>query len=197
MKSSATMTRVAVRVIHDRTPTYIFSCKGCIADDKKRMDAPPTLNEVALDKTLFLIPETEYDQAICRVYLKTRYPEATNIVAQFNAERLSYVKGAQIVVITRRGKNGGMPGPGTRRQKDAEDVWKESKIPPETYLDELVESAPILVEECMNVVPANMFSDQDVDMRELIARLSERAYPYRIACPADPRDKLYIMRLNS
>jgi hypothetical protein len=42
-----------------------------------------------------------------------------------------------------------------------------------------------------------MFSEQSVDMRELVARLAEVAQPYRIAIPADPKDRMYVMRLNS
>lgn len=189
--------RRVIREVQARVPTYIFSCKGCIAEDKARMSAPTTLTEEQIEKTLFLIPEGDYDQQVVREYLKIRYPEAQNVVAMFHAERLSYIKGAQIVVVTRRGKNGGHPGPSWRRQKDVEDVWKETKIPPETYLDEVVESAPVVVAQCMDVSPANMFSDQQVDMSELVVRLTELAMPYRIAVPADPRDRMYVMRANT
>jgi hypothetical protein len=49
----------------------------------------------------------------------------------------------------------------------------------------------------MDVVPATMFTEGNVNMSELVARLAERAAPFRIALPADPRDKMYTMRLHS
>jgi hypothetical protein len=189
--------RRQIRSVPARTPTYVFNCPACVADDKARMAAPPTLTAAELNATLFLIPESDYDRSICTLYVKERYPEAQSVVHQFHAEKLAYVKDARIVVVTRRGLNGKTPGPGWKRQKDEEGKWEDFKLPPETYLHEVVESAPIVVSDCMDVVPATMFSEGSVDMTELTARVAERAYPYRIAPPADPRDKMFVMRLNS
>jgi hypothetical protein len=187
--------RRQLRAVADRTPTYMVTCKACIADDRKRsLEAPAALD---IDHTLFLVPEPAYDNSVARAYVLSRWPEAVNIVSAFHAEKLSYVKGAQIVVITRRGLNGKLPGPSTKRTKDEEGTFHDEPIPPDTYLRECVESAPIVVAECMDVVPATMFSEQSVDMRELVARLAEVAQPYRIAIPADPKDRMYVMRLNS
>lgn len=187
--------RRLLRMAQDRTPTYVFKCKACQEDDRARMAAPPTL--LNLEQTLFLIPEPEYDGQVARAYISARYPEAKNIVCAFHAEKLSYVKGAQIVVVTRRGLNGKITGPRTKRTKDEEGTFYDAPIPPETYLSEVVESEPIDVASCMDVVPATMFSEQQVDMKELTSRLAERAAPFRIAPPADPKDRMYTMRLNS
>lgn len=185
-----------IRIVPEREATYLVSCKACQAEDKARMAAPTTL--LNLDSTLFLVPEPEYDGMVARSYLRERYPEETlNTASSFHAEKLTYVKGAQIVVVTRRGQNGKTTGPRTKRTKDEEGTFHDAPVPAETYHDEIVESAPVIVEECMDVKPATMFSEQVVDMRELIARLSERANPYRIAAPADPKDRMYVMRLNS
>jgi hypothetical protein len=133
--------RRQLRVVPDRTPTYISTCKGCQADDKARMAAPPSPKLlVQLEQTLFLIPEPEYDSNVARAYIKDRYPDAGNIVCSFHAEKLSYVKGAQVVVVTRRGLNGKQPGPRTKRTKDEEGTFYDAPIPPETYLAEIVES---------------------------------------------------------
>lgn len=190
--------RRQLRIVPDRTPTYISTCKGCKADDKARMAAPPSPKVLEhLEQTLFLIPEPEYDALVARAYIATRYPDAGNIVCAFHAEKLSYVKGAQVVVVTRRGINGKQPGPRSKRTKDEEGTFYDQPIPPDTYLAEIVESEPIIVADCMDVVPATMFSEQSVDMREFTARLAERAHPFRIAPPSDPKDRMYVMRLNS
>jgi hypothetical protein len=189
--------RRQVRSVPARTPTYVFDCPACVADDKARIAAPPTMTPAEVSTTLFLIPESDYDRSICALYVRGRYPEAQSVSHQFHAEKLAYVKDARIVVITRRGLNGKAPGPGSKRQKDEEGKWEDFKLPPETYLPEVVESAPIIVADCMDVVPATMFSEGSVDLTELTARVAERAYPYRIAPPADPRDKMFVMRLNS
>lgn len=190
--------RRMIRQVMDRVPTYVHSCKACMAEDRARMKAPPTLTDADMDRTMFLIPESDYDQRVCKAYLANRYPEAKAIVSQFHAERMSYVKDAQIVVVTRRAAPGKQLGSGYKRMQDEETKgWFDMPVPPETYLHEVVESPPIVVAECMLVKPADMFSEQSIDMSELTARLAERAHPYRIAIPADERDRMFVMRLNS
>lgn len=177
----------------DRQPTYLPNCKACQAADRERMAGPaPKYN---LETTMFLLPEPEYDNMVCRAYLIARYPDAEHIVHAFNADKLSYVKGAQVVVITRRGKNGKL-GPRTKRAKDEEGTFYDAPIPPETYLDEVVESDPIVVADCVRVQAGSMYAEESVDFSELMARIAERAVPFRIAPPIAP-DKLYVMRLNS
>ena len=191
--------RRIIQQVQDRVPTYVFNCKACQAEDRARMEAPPTLKPRDYEVTLFLVPESEYDNSVCRAYLAKRYPELeqsqASIVSAFHAEKLTYVKGAQMIVVTRRPKS--LRGPGLRRIKDDENKWIDVPVPPETYIDDVIESAPLVIDECLDVKPATMFSEQSVDMTELVARLAERAFPYRIAPPADPKDKMYVMRLNA
>lgn len=182
-----------IGVVQDRVGTYVSTCKACIEADQTRMREPSTLLNIGT--TMFLVPEPEYDGMVARAYLKVRYPDAENIVHAFNAEKLSYVKGSQVVVITRRGKNG-RPGPRYKRTKDDEGTFYDAPIPPEEYLHEVVESDPVIVSECIDVTPATMYADQSADFSELVARIAERATPFRIAPPNAP-DKLFTMRLNS
>lgn len=191
--------RRIIAPVQGRTATYIFSCKACQAEDKERM-AGPQLTEAELANTMFLVPEDSYDQSVCKAYIEQRFGslEGLHIVPQFNAEKLSYVKDSQIVVVTRRGLNGKAPGPSGKRVKDIEDKWVESKIDPAEYIKEVVESSPVIVGDCIEETTATMFSDRSVDMSELVARLAERAAPqHRISVPAHPNDKLYVMRLNT
>jgi hypothetical protein len=182
-----------IGAVQGRKPTYSATCKACIEADQARMHEPSAL--LNLSTTMFLVPEPEYDGMVARAYLKARYPECENIVHAFNAEKLSYVKGSQVVVITRRGKNG-KTGPRYKRTKDEEGTFYDAPIPPEDYLHEIVESDPVIVAECIDVTPATMYADQSADFSELVARIAERAVPFRIAPPNAP-DKLYTMRLNA
>lgn len=185
--------RRIIQVQPDRQMTYSPRCKGCIQADQRRMAAPP--GDYDLSATMFLIPEPEYDNMVARAYLAQRYPEAEHIVHQFNADKLSYVKGSQVVVITRRGLNG-KSGPRWKREKDEEGTFNDVQVAPETYIKEIVESDPIVVSECVQVTAGTMYAEESADFRELMARIAERAVPFRIAPPQHP-DKLYVMRLNS
>lgn len=185
--------RRIIGIVQDPAPTYYAACKACQAADKARMAAPPTITN--LETTMFLIPETQYDGMIARAYINARYPEAEHVVHQFNAEKLSYTKGAQVVVITRRGKNGKL-GPRYKRTKDEEGTFYDQEQPPENYIDEIVESDPVVVADHINETPGTMYSERSADFGEFVTRLAERAVPYRIA-PPNPPDKLFVMRLNS
>lgn len=185
--------RRVIGIVQDEPPSYFAGCKACQAADRARMAAPPSLKN--LETTMFLIPETQYDGMIARAYISARYPDAENVVHQFSAEKLSYVPGAQVVVVTRRGKNGKL-GPRYKRTKDEEGTFFDQEQPPELYIDEIVESEPVVVADHISVTPGTMYSEQSADFGQLVARLAERAVPFRIAPPNHP-DKLYVMRLNS
>lgn len=180
-----------------RVATYKFDCPRCLWDDAKRMENAPTMDEDELGCTLFLIPESQYDHAVARAYVAKRYPGKRNVAASFHAEKLAYVRGAQIVVISRRGQPGLPKGPSTKRAKDEEGVWCDMPVAPETYINECVESAPIVIADCMDVVEATMMTEQTINLDELVARLSEVVAPYRIALPVHKDDKLFVMRDNT
>lgn len=188
--------RRIVQTVPARIVTYRFDCKACQQEDAARMAAPPTLSPADYERTIFLVTDGAYDGSVARAYIKQRYggevPRA-NVVSAFHAEKLAYVKDVKIIVFARRGKNGEVPGPSARRQKDAEEVWKETPIPPDTYIDEVVESSIIDLTDCLGYVAATMFTEQSIDLRELVDVLSERAYPHYIAIPTEG-DKMYAMR---
>lgn len=177
----------------DRQVTYRSDCKGCQHADRERMAAPPEPYDPSA--TLFLIPESDYDNMVCRAYVQSRWPEAEHVIHCFNADKLSYVKNALVVVISRRGING-KTGPRTKRTKDEEGTFYDAPIPPETYLNEVVESDPIRVDDCVRVTQGTMYAEESADFGELMARIAERCVPFRLA-PPNPPDKLYVMRLNS
>lgn len=181
-----------------RAVTYFHACPRCQYDDQKRMTEAPELDAAALDKTVFLVPDAQYDAQVARAYLLSRYGAAAKHVGNsIDIQRLSYVPGCQIVVCARRGINGKSPGPSTKRQKDEEGVWNDATVDPATYLAEIVESEPIVIADNLVASEASLLLDQSVDVSELIARLMEVAYPYRIAIPVHKDDKQYAMRSNS
>jgi hypothetical protein len=184
-----------IREVAARKPMYIPTCKACQWEDRDRLATEPELLD--LSSVLFLVPEVEYDQRICKLHVSKRYPDAKAIASSFHAERLTFVPNARIVVVTRRPPMGSTVGPRYKRRMDEEGVWQEWELEPATYLSDVVESAPIVVAECMRIESGSMFADQKHDLSELVARLSEVAQPYRIAIPAHPDDRMYIMRSNS
>lgn len=175
---------------------YFAGCRLCQLQDRERMQTEPP--PIDFERTLFFVPETDYDQQIARAYILHRYgEEAQNIVHAFNAEKLTYVRGAQIIVVVRRALPGKMLGKREKRIKDEEGKWDDQPVPPETYLNEIVESAPIIVEDVVRVTKADMYNEGSVDMSELIERLGELVFPNKVQLPADPRDKMYVMRANT
>lgn len=174
---------------------YIFNCKGCMWEDRQRLRETPNLPD--LETVLFLVPRVEYDEKIAREFIGRRYPDAIHIGSAFNPERLIYVPNSRIVVITRRALPFKNTGPRYKRRQDEEGKWVEWEVEPEQYLSEIVESAPIVVADCIHVDQGTMFSDQKLDLSGLIARLAEVAFPYKITVPGHPDDKLYYMRLNT
>lgn len=181
----------------ERPPSVYFAgCRLCQLHDRERMaNEPPPID---FERTLFFVPEVDYDNQIARAYILHRYgEEATNIVHAFNAEKLTYVRGAQIIVVVRRAQAGKPLGKREKRIKDEEGKWDDQAVPPETYLHEIVESAPLVVEDVVRVQKADMYNEGSIDMSELIERLGELVYPNKVQLPADPRDKQYVMRANT
>lgn len=174
--------RRRVRVERARVPPYVFNCKACIAEDKARMEAPP--EDIDFDSTIFLIPESAPDATIAQVYLAKRYPGVElAALSTIRPARLAIRKGAQLVVVTRRALPGKpCVGPMTRLIEDKRGDMVETPVPPEEHLAEIVESAPIVVDDCVKSTAATMFSDAVVDLTELNLRLCDVASPrYYIA----------------
>lgn len=175
---------------HPGGQNYLNTCKACRADDAAR-SAPDVraVREDDIARTTFLIPETPYDNSICRAYLAEKYPEAGYIHHKLDLAKLGgWAEGEQIVVV-RRDTWPKQPGPGQTREKDEEGKWQYNAVPPETYLNEIVEMAPIDVRATMVVTKADRFTKSALDIKPLIARLAElMCLPYRIDMPRDDND---------
>ncbi len=169
--------RRRVTLVQGRVPKYLANCKACVAEDVKRMaaDAP----EHDFDSTVFLIPELAPDSNLATAYLAKRYPGIeVAALSTIRPARLAVRKGASVVVVTRRVLKGQrFVGSSVRVVEDKRGELIEQQVPIEEYLPEIVESAPVVVDDCVTSTAATMFSDAQVDLGELSAQLSDHAAP--------------------
>lgn len=142
---------------------------------------------------VFLVPDIGYDQGVIKGYLKKKYsgipPEM--ITSQVNMSVMANLANLEFVVCVRRGIDG-EPGPaytvetvetqsGTRR--------REVPIPPETYHNEVYESAPIRVRDHVKIEKVNLFRATEPQLGDLINVLCAHAMPHRIT-PQNKPDML-------
>lgn len=175
---------------HTGDEHYQNTCKACRAADAER-SRPGfcSIPEAELERTTFLVPETPYDDQVCRAYLMEKYPDAKYIGSSLDLAKLGgWADGEQIVVV-RRDTYPKPHGPGFRREKDVEGKWEYLTIPPETHIGEVVESAPVNVKETIVNTKADRFTKSQLNIKPLIARLAElMPLPYRIDLPKHKND---------
>lgn len=171
--------RRRTRPAQGRIPSYVFNCKACMAEDAKRMAAPPVITEDDLEHVVFLIPERVYDSRVVRAYLSKRYPGMELLaMSDIRPARLAMHKGARIVVVNRRYLPGNsVLGPQIIQAEDRHGGVVETPVDPAQYIGEVVESAPLDVSECVMSSQGSMFSDATVDLKELCLRLCDLAAP--------------------
>lgn len=171
--------RRRTRPVQGRIPKYVFSCKACQAEDAKRLAAPATLSEEEAEDTVFLIPENSTDGKIARAYLEQRYPQRELFALDtIRPERLALRPGSRVVVLSRRVLPGNKTvGSSIKQGEDKDGNVVDIHVPPETHIAEIVESAPIVVSDCVASTSATMFEDATIDISELRDRLSEHALP--------------------
>lgn len=161
-----------------RKPFYVFNCKACVAEDKARREALPTIPDEDLENTVFLIPERDHDSALARLYLSKRYPAEIVALSDIRPERMASWPRSQIVVITRRMLPGARAlGGKSELRENKKDEMVEVPIPIEFHLPEIFESAPVLVSDCVTANAATMFADSVTDITELRTRLAELCSP--------------------
>lgn len=176
---------------HTNDERYQNSCKACRAEDAERSKpGVRSISEDELVRTTFLIPETAYDNSVCRAYIASKYPDAQYIGSQLNLATISGWPAGEKIVVVRRDTWPKLPGPSMRKELDEEEgkrVYVD--IPPETYISECVESAPLDVHSTMVATAADRFTKAKLDLKPLVARLSElMPPPYRIDLPRHERD---------
>lgn len=169
---------------------YQHTCKACRAADAER-SKPEThsVSEDDLERTTFLIPESPYDNAVCRAYLSAKYPDAQYIGNSLDLQKVAGWPDSEQIVVVRRDTWPKTPGKGFRKEKDEMGKWIDIPIEPETYISEVVESAPVLLRDAREVTKADRFTKSQTNMAVLLRRLAElMAPPYRIDLPRDEND---------
>lgn len=182
---------------HKHTTHYLHTCKACVEADKARSAIDKRgLTDAQLAHTTFLLPEMQYENQVCRAYLTQKYPdvEPQNITASLNLSMLTGWEKDDLIVVVRRVPGPKGLGPMVKRGKDAEDKWDDIYIPASEYIHEVVESAPLVVDELVVRSKANRFVAAKVDHVPLIDRLTELLVPtYRVDMPRHKDD--CIMRI--
>lgn len=162
-------------------PDYYIGCKACIADDIKRRGV--SIPEEQLDSTVFMIPENSVDAKIVRAYLQGKYGDEIYMNCNIVPTRLAAHHDAQVVVVTRRGSNGGGNVRSTTEvleDKKGNPVFLDKPL--DSFFDEVFESAPIRVSESVTQRSASMFEEASVSLGPLLSKLAAVAGPrYSVA----------------
>jgi len=140
------------------------------------------------ENTIFLIPDLEYDARVINLYLKKKYKNipAAMITNQVNSNMLAFVTGLQFVVCVRRAQEDQSLGPDFEYVEDKNGKTRMVPIKHETYISDVVESAPVKVSEYVKVQPASMFQQTETNLKPLIQALGDAAYPFRVTSQNKP-----------
>jgi hypothetical protein len=188
-----------VHVRHDndrrRQRHYVADCPACRLDDLKRRDMsqPPQVGAEDLYRTIFLIPDYAPEHRIAELYLQQRYPGAVNIGSSLNYNLVPQMPEIQVVVVCRRPVPGHEITPHVRKVLQADNKWIEESVPLTELVPEVLESAPIVVGDAVEVSAQSLVSASQVNTDELVERLAEVAPGYRIF-RQNPPDQLIVLQ---
>lgn len=188
-----------VHVRHDndrrRHRHYVPDCPACQLDDAKRRDMsqPPQIPTDDLYRTIFLIPDYAPEHRIAELYLQRRYPGAVNIGSSLNYNLVPQMPEIQVVVVCRRPQPGHVITPHVRMRLRIDNKWEEEQVPLTELVDEVLEAAPIVVGDAVEVSAQSLVSAAQVNTDELVERLAEVAPGYRIF-RQNPPDQLIVLQ---
>jgi hypothetical protein len=186
-----------VHVGHDndrrRKQHYVASCPACQLDDKARRSGGPHVAEDDLYRTIFLIPDFAPERRIAEIYVQRNYPGAQNLGSSLNYNLVPQMPEIQIVVVARRPEPGHSLTPHVRQQLRVDNKWEEIQVQPDELVHEVLESAPIMVGEAVQVSPMSLTTATTVNTDELVERLAEVAPGYRVF-RQNPPDQLIVLQ---
>jgi hypothetical protein len=167
--------------VNGRESMYWHDCPACQADDDARRELKqPQIPDQDLGRTFFLVPDYAPERDIAVMYLKQKYPRAKNIGHEINMQALPYVQGAQVVVVCRRPRPNTELTPIGKLELMKDGKWKEVKTPIAEMVPEVLESAPIGVADSIAVSQPSVFVPSTVSTDELLERLTDVAWGYRV-----------------
>lgn len=188
-----------VHVRHDkdrrRERHYVADCPACRLDDDRRRDLtqPPQVSDEDLYRTIFLIPDFAPEHRIAELYLQKRYPGAVNIGSSLNYNLVPQMPEIQVVVVCRRPLPGGEITPHVRKVLRADNKWEEEQVPLGELVPEVLEAAPIVVGDAVEVSAQSLVSATVVNTDELVERLADVAPGYRVF-RQNPPDQLIVLQ---
>lgn len=188
-----------VHVRHDkdrrRHRHYVADCPACRLDDERRRDMtqPPQVADDDLYRTIFLIPDYAPEHRIAELYLQKRYPGAVNIGSSLNYNLVPQMPEIQVVVVCRRPLPGREITPHVRKVLQADNKWTEEQVPLSELVPEVLEAAPIVVGDAVEVSAQSLVSASTVNTDELVERLADVAPGYRIF-RQNPPDQLIVLQ---
>lgn len=176
----------------DPKAEYQHTCPVCREEDRKRSALNfRAIPEDDLVRTTFLVPDSDFDNSVCRAYINHKYPYAQYVSSQIDIKRVVHYPDGEQIVIVRRDTWPKPPAAAQKKVKDAEDRWVYEPIPPESLVHEVVESEALNVRDLIVTKKADRFTKATQDNVPLLRRISElMPPPYRIDLPRDPADVL-------
>jgi hypothetical protein len=172
---------------------YVANCSACQLADKARRVGGPHIPDEDLYRTIFLIPDFAPERRIAEIYIQRNYPAAQNIGSSLNYQLVPQMPEIQIVVVCRRPEPGHALRSHVIKRLREDNKWEEVQVPPEDLVDQVLESAPILVGESVHVSPMSLTTHTMVDTNELVERLAEVSPGYRIF-RQNPPDQLIVLQ---
>lgn len=175
---------------------YVQNCSACQLDDAKRRDrtGDPQIPDEDLYRTIFLIPDFAPERRIAEMYVQQRYgARATNIGSSLNYNLVPQMPEIQVVVVCRRPLPGYLLTSHVRMRLKPDNKWEEEQVPLQELVPEVLESAPILVGESVQVSPMSLTTATVVNTDELVERLAEVTPGYRVF-RQNPPDQLIVLQ---
>lgn len=178
---------------HPRDVKYSSGCKACQWEDRERWESKtPLITPEEVQNTIFLVPDFHPDVLLCTQYVQNKYPDATFIGSTLNYELIAGYEGMKVVVVCRRPKHGQRFAPNWRRELGADNRWEDREVPLSELAEEVKESAPIDIAECIDVSAPSLMAKTQINPLELVNRIAEVAPLYQ--CFWMERDQ--ILRLT-
>lgn len=170
--------RRVCQVVQSEPATYLYGCPLCALEDAERKSGEPLVKEEDFDKTIFLVPHLDFSREVCSLYIQKRYPGAV-ILSAIQPEVLAAVRDVQIVIVTRKPRKNAIElAPSHETLLNAKEEWIQKPVPVADFLDEVTESAPLLVSDGVSTTSATMFSGASIDLDVLKSRMCDLAAPF-------------------
>jgi hypothetical protein len=133
-----------------------------------------------MERTIFLFPDYQPEERVCREYVKQHYLNAKIVGSKFNLPRVSQIPEIQLVAVRRQAPPGKELTPVYNRIIGADMKPRDLENPIALLVPDVLESAPISVSDAVDNVATSLLSDQAMNNSELVNRLCDVFHGYRV-----------------